>query len=104
MELGVGVPSRATDGAREEAIRDGVAGTTELARESEGGFAGSGGVGGSIAHPKRAVKTDVSEGSTRGNEVAEENEGISSVGVVGSKRSRMEDDGNETEDMIEVND
>ena len=105
MRLGVGVPSRATEEARELKLRDGVAGATELAREMEGVLVGSGGAGGRMDQPKRAVKTAVSEGSTRGIEVVEALEIDSSDGVDGSTPSKIEDDdGNDTDEMMEYND
>ena len=102
VELGEGVPSRgATDDARDAAYRDGVVGATDPAREADdGALAGSGGVGGSIDHPKSAVRIDASEGSAREGTT---HDADSWVGVLGSS-SRLVEDGNDTELMIVTND
>lgn len=76
-------------------------GATEPARETDDGvLMGSGAAGGRIDHPNRAVSMDVSEGSTRRGMALDTD---CPVGVVGSS-SRTEEDGKDTELMIDTND
>lgn len=104
VEVGVGVLSRATEDAREGVVRIGVPGTTDPAREIDGVREVSGGAGGSMAQPNTAVKIAVSEGCAREVDAADALGGLSSVGVEGSDVSAREDDGRETDEMMEVSD
>lgn len=95
--LGVGVPSRATEEAR-DAAREGVAGMTDVARESDGVFAGSeNGAGGRMDHPKKAVRTATSDGSER----LAVGVGVDSrCGVDGGESSSTPEEGRETDETM----
>lgn len=95
--LGAGVPSRATEEARETA-REGVAGMTDVARESDGVFAGSeNGAGGSMDHPKKAVRTATSDGSER----PAVDVGVDSrCGVDGGESPSTVEEGSETDEIM----
>lgn len=89
----------ATEGAREMALREGVEGITDVAREIDGVLIGSGvGAGGRIDHPKKAVRTAVSDGSARvpvGVGVVSRGDGID-----GESSSSTVGEGKETDAMI----